>query len=77
MNKKYIIVNTSELDGLDFNQLTTTSKDTARKNLAGNKAIIAYFEGTTPDGLSGKTEYTNEELKAIVNVENTWYEEED
>tara|TARA_R110000787_G_scaffold56677_4_gene130144 strand:+ start:1824 stop:2051 length:228 start_codon:yes stop_codon:yes gene_type:complete len=75
MNRKYIILNTSELGGLNFNQLVTTSANTARKNNAGNKAIVSYV-GDTPDGLSGKTEYTNSELRVIVdNLESGWCEE--
>tara|TARA_R100000152_G_C6766251_1_gene191204 strand:- start:418 stop:645 length:228 start_codon:yes stop_codon:yes gene_type:complete len=65
MARKYIIINTSELSGLDYNELTTTSADSARKNLAGDKALVAY-EGTTPSALSGKTEYTIAQIKTIV-----------
>jgi len=73
MNKKYIILNTSELDGLDFNELTTTSRDSARKNLAEDKVIVSYI-GTTPSSLSGKTEYTDEQIMTIVdNIDNGWY----
>ena len=73
MSKKYIILNVSELDSLDFSELTTTSKDSARKNLAEDKAIVSYV-GTTPSSLSGKTEYTDEQIMAIVdNINNGWY----
>ena len=75
-NKKYIILNASELDSLDYNELATTSKDTARKNIAGDKAIVSY-EGTAPSALSEKTEYTNTEIKIILDdINNGWYEEE-
>jgi|5_EtaG_2_1085323.scaffolds.fasta_scaffold61982_2 hypothetical protein len=74
MNKKYIILNVSELDILNFEELTTTSKDTARKNLAEDKVIISY-KGTKPNSLSDKTEYTIEQLKTIVNnTSNGWCE---
>ena len=77
MSRKYIILNTSELDSLNFNELKTTSKNTARKKLDNSQAIVSY-EGTTPSGLSGKTEYTNDQLLAIVNnIDNGWFEEED
>ena len=66
MSKKYIIVNTSELNSLNFNELTQTSKDTVRKKLDGSQALVSYT-GSTPSALSGKTEYTNSELLAIVN----------
>ena len=74
MNKKYIILNVSELNSLNFDELTTTSKDTARKNLAEDKVIISY-KGTKPNSLSDKTEYTIEQLKTIVNnTSNGWCE---
>ena len=57
MAKKYIILNTSELDSLDFNELLNTSEDYVRKSTNGTKAIVSY-EGTTTSALSGKTEYT-------------------
>ena len=73
MAKKYIIVNTSELSSLDFNELLNTSEDYVRKSVNGSKAIVSY-EGTTPSALSGKTEYTNSELLAIVNdINGEWY----
>ena len=73
MSKKYIILNISELDSLDFSELTRTSKDSARKNLAEDKAIVSYI-GTAPSSLSGKTEYTDEQIMTIVdNINNGWY----
>ena len=72
MARKYVIINTSELSGLDYNELTTTSSSTARQNLAGNKALVSY-EGTTPSALSGKTEYTITQIKTIVDdANNGW-----
>ena len=77
MARKYIILNTSESSSLNFNELITTSISTARQNLAKDKAIVSY-KGTIPSALSGKTEYTNSELKTIVDdVNNGWYEEEE
>ena len=77
MAKKYIILNTSELDSLNFNELLNTSEDYVRKSTDGTKAIVSY-EGTTPIALSGKTEYTNDELLPIVNdINSGWYEEEE
>jgi len=77
MARKYIIVNTSELSSLDYNELLTTSQDTARQNLAGDKAVVSY-EGTTPSALSGKTEYTSAQIRTICDdINNGWYEEEE
>ena len=73
MAKKYIILNTNELDSLDFNELLNTSEDFARKSADGTKAIVSY-EGTTPSALLGKTEYTNSQLLTIVNdTGGEWY----
>ena len=77
MNRKYIILDTNELSGLNYNELLTTSQNTARVNLAGDKALVSY-EGTIPNALSGKTEYNNTEIRAIVDdINNGWYEEDE
>ena len=72
MARKYVIVNTSELSSLNYNELLTTSADTARRNLAKDKALVSY-DGTIPEALNSKTQYTLEEIKAIVDdVNNGW-----
>ena len=77
MSKKCIILNTSELDSLNFNELTQTSKDTVRKKLDGSQALVSYT-GNTPSALSGKTEYTLDQFLAIVyDTNNGWESEED
>ena len=73
MDRKYIIVNTSELSSLDFNELPITSEEYVRKSIDESKAIV-FYRGAPPSGLSGKTEYTNSELLAIVNdINGEWY----
>ena len=73
MDRKYIIINTSELSSLDFNELLNTSEDYVRKSVDGLKAIVSC-KGTVPSALSGKTEYTITELKAIVeDINGEWY----
>jgi hypothetical protein len=75
MDRKYTIVNTSELNSLDFNELLNTSEEYVRKSVDGSKAIVSY-RGTTPSALSGKTEYTITELKVIVeDINGEWYTE--
>ena len=77
MSRKYIIINTSELDSLDYSELKTTSTLTARQNLTKDRTVISY-EGNTPSELLNKTEYTNSEIRTIVdNINNGWYEEEE
>jgi len=77
MSRKYIILDTNELSGLNYNELLTTSENTARVNLAGDKALVSY-EGIMPSALSGKTEYNNTQIRAIVDdINNGWYEEDE
>ena len=78
MSKKCIILNTSELDGLNFNELTQTSKDTVRKKLDGSQALVSYKGNVTPSGLSSKTEYTLDQLLTILSdTDNGWEPEEE
>ena len=77
MSRIYVIVNTNELSGLNYNELLTTSENTARLNLAGDKALVSY-KGITPSALSNKTKYNNTEIRAIIdNINNGWYEEDE
>ena len=71
--RKYVILNTSEIETVDFSKLKTT---TPRYNVDRTKFIVSY-EGETPDFLQDKTTYTNSELLIIVNdISNNWYNEE-
>ena len=73
MNRKYIILNTSELSELDFNELPIISEEYVRKSTDESKAIV-FYRGTTPSELSGKTEYTNSQLLTIVNdINGEWF----
>ena len=76
MAKKYVIVEPSELSSLDFNQLTTTSRNSVRYNVDRDRCLVS-FQGNTPSELNGKTQYTEIEIFAIVdNISNGWYENE-
>jgi hypothetical protein len=67
--RTYVIVNTSDLELLDYGQLLTTSSETTIRNLKGDKAIVKY-QGDMPstiDELTTKTIHTHEEILVIVN----------
>ena len=73
MNKKFVILNISELSNVDFSQVLEHSADTLRYNKDRTKTFVKY-EGTQPSFLSGKTEYTMGEIKAIIDdVNGEWY----
>lgn len=61
----YVIIDSSEVNSVDFEQVAETSADTLRYSLDGTKTFVKY-EGTQPFFLLGKTEYTNEEILSIL-----------
>ena len=76
---KYAILNTSDINSVDFSKVKQTDANSVRKTLDGSKFIVK-FEGDTPDFLEGVTLYTNQEMIEIFwNIDNGWQliEEED
>ena len=54
MSKIYAIINLSDLDKIDFNQISETSENTVRKNVLEppTQFIIKWREGQTPTFIS-------------------------
>ena len=76
---KYAILNTSDINTVDFSKVKQTDANSVRKTLDGSKFMVK-FEGDTPDFLDGVTLYTNQEMIEIFwNIDNGWQliEEED
>ena len=76
---KYAILNTSDINTVDFSKVKQTDANSVRKTLDGSKFMVK-FEGDTPDFLDGITLYTNQEVIEILwNIDNGWQliEEED
>jgi hypothetical protein len=65
--RKYVIINTSEVSGVDFNKVIEQTADDIRYSVDGNKAIVK-FEGDTPSFLIGETQYTWSEIMDIFNT---------
>ena len=63
--RNYVIIDSSEVSSIDFNQVLETSEDTLKYNIAGTKTFVK-FEGDTPSFLVGKTQYTHSEILAIL-----------
>lgn len=61
----YVIIDSSEVNSVDFDQVAETSADTLRYSLDGTKTFVKY-EGTQPFFLNGKQEYSNSEILAIL-----------
>jgi len=73
--RTYVIADTSEVSGFNFDQLVDIDESYIRKSLDGSK-ILARYEGTQPSFLSGKTEYTHSEILAILATDEWTSDEE-
>jgi hypothetical protein len=65
--RKYVIIDASEIDGIDFNEVVEKSSNDLRYSLDQSKAVTKY-EGTQPFNLLGKTEYTWSEIMTVLNT---------
>ena len=75
-NRKYVIINASEVSSVDFSQVIETSADTLRWSLDGEQTFVKFDEDnirTTPSFLSGKTQYNYSQIRTILEEE-TWSE---
>ena len=76
---KYAILNTSDINTVDFSKVKQVDANSVRKTLDGSKFMVK-FKGATPSFLDGVTLYTNQEMIEIFwNIDNGWQliEEED
>ena len=62
----YTILNTKELDSVNFDEVEETSENTLRYNNA-NTDFLLKFEGNTPSFLEGKTLYDYDGIMEILN----------
>ena len=75
MEKKYVIIEKSYVDSVDFQKVIETSEATLRYNLDGTKTIIKFI-GEVPDFLDGEIIYSHSEiLETINNPDNGWIEQ--
>ena len=72
-NRKYVIINASEVGSVDFSQVNETSASTLRYSLDDSQTFVK-FDGDTPSFLDGKTQYNHSQIRTILNGEN-WTEE--
>ena len=72
-NRKYVIINASEIGSIDFSQVNETSVSTLRYSLDNSQTFVK-FEGDTPSFLEGKTQYTHSEITTVLDGAD-WTEE--
>ena len=74
MDKKYVIIEKSYVDSIDFKKVIETSAATLRYNLDGTKTIVKFI-GEVPDFLEGDVIYSHSEILEIINnPDNGWIE---
>lgn len=62
----YVIINASDVENVDFDQVIETSADTLRYSLDGTKTFVKFY-GDTPSFLIGELQYTREEILNVLN----------
>lgn len=73
--KKYVIINTDNLDTVEFNLLEQNNLSTCRQSLDKSLTLLSFY-GNTPSFLEGLTEYNNSEIIEIVTSSDWEIEEE-
>tara|TARA_B100000902_G_C27080965_1_gene798882 strand:+ start:508 stop:741 length:234 start_codon:yes stop_codon:yes gene_type:complete len=63
---KYVIINSNEVDSVDFSKVQEISENTLRYSLDGTKTFLKFDSDTTPSFLEGKTQYTHSEILTIL-----------
>lgn len=63
--RNYVIIDSSEVSSVDFNQVLETSPSTLRYSLDGSQTFVK-FDGDTPSFLEGKTANTYSEMLTIL-----------
>ena len=70
VNRKWIIINVSDITDEMIENAIQTSRDTLKKTLNGNKAILKW-DGDTPSCFDGMTTYNHVEILAEL-VKSDW-----
>jgi len=65
--RTYVIVNTSDLVLIDYNQILTTSIETTIRNVVGDKSIVKY-EGDIPNTINSLTNKTLHSYSEIIPI---------
>ena len=73
-NRKWVIVNVSDITDEMIDSAIQSSMDTLRKTLDGSKAILK-FDGDTPSCFDGLTTYNHSEILTEL-AKSAWTEEE-
>jgi len=63
--RTYVIIDSSEVSSVDFNQVLQDGESSLVYSLDGTKTFVKY-EGEQPSFLSGKTQYSHSEILTVL-----------
>mgnify|MGYP003109639887 CR=1 FL=1 len=73
MSRKYLIIQCSELNKVDFSQILETSAETVRKSIDTTKTFLKWDGNTTPTFVNNLTAiegpYTKDQILTILNTD--------
>ena len=64
-NRKYVIIESSEISSINFSEVMETSANTLRYSVDETKTLVKFI-GDTPSFLEGKTQYNHSEILNIL-----------
>ena len=68
MDRKYVILDDSDVVNIDFNEVLETSADTLRYSVDGSQTFVKFI-GSTPSFLVGKDQLTHAEIMEVLSGE--------
>ena len=66
---KYVIINSDEVNSVDFSLVQETSAETLRFSVDGTKTFVKFNTDTVPSFLEGKTQYNHTEILPILSTD--------
>jgi len=63
--RTYVVINSSEVSDIDFDQVLERSPDTMRYSLDGTKTFVKFL-GDTPSFLIGELQYNHERMTVLL-----------
>ncbi len=64
--RKYVIINSDEVQNIDFNQVLEKSENTIRYSQDKTKTFIKFEDTEVPSFLEGKEQFNSEEILSIL-----------
>ena len=77
-NRKWVIVNFTDVTDEMIVSAIQTSRDTLRHTISGTDKVVLKWDGSTPSVFSSMTAYNHSEILAILNdTDGDWCNDED